>query len=202
MDTSVITPDVWGPSVWDTCYWTASGFCPERRDYYRTFFKILPYILRCNECNVNLQALVAARPVDPYLTSPEKLLEWVFLTHMDVRKHQRVRRTADYTLEDVLQRYLPKNKEQAAPVEVAAAVQNPRSAGRRRREGFAVRPSDEAASDTAQPADSVAIRRKRAPPVITNGVLQQPNARIPAPPIQTKCCKGRTNSSGTASLAV
>ena len=102
-----VPPSVWGPVAWNHFYHTAAGYDPSRRDAYQAFYTLIPPTLRCDECSLNALQLWARRPVTSYLGSRERLLEWVWLQHMDVRKHQKVRTIPDFSLADVFRRYLP-----------------------------------------------------------------------------------------------
>ena len=111
-----VPPSVWGPAAWDSYYHTAAGYDPSRRDVYQAYYNLIPPTLRCDECSLNALQLWARRPVTNYLGSREKLLEWVWLQHMDVRKHQKVRAIPDFSLADVFRRYLPPDIDPAATV--------------------------------------------------------------------------------------
>jgi hypothetical protein len=113
-----VPPSVWGPDLWSTLYHTAAGYDPSRHEVYQAYYDLIPPTLRCDECSLNAQQIWERRPVSAYLDSREKLLEWVWLQHMEVRKHQRVKSVPDFSLADVFRRYLP-------PTEVANAGQPP-----------------------------------------------------------------------------
>jgi hypothetical protein len=138
MNDGFIPPSEWGPKTWDHLYTIGGGLDLTRRAAYKAYFELVPYILRCDECNLNAQAIWARRPIDPYLSSREKLLEWIWLQHMDVRKHQKVKTIPDFPLSDVYKRYLPAD---AQPEVTAAAIDDNSLHGRGAAEGFAVRPA-------------------------------------------------------------
>jgi hypothetical protein len=174
-----IPPSEWGPSGWDFFYATAGGYDPSRKEYYRTFFKSIPFILRCDECNHNFAALVTRRPVDDYLTTPEKLLEWVYLSHMDVRKHQRVKSAPDFTLQDVYDRYLPPDEH---PEETAPAIDehHPISIATTggRREQFSAKPST---SQQSVPITVFALADKWGRPATVATPVPSPQPTTSAP---------------------
>lgn len=133
-----IPPAEWGPNAWDHYYTVAGGYDPARREQYRAYFNLIPFVLRCAECGENFAALLKKRPIDGYLESRESLLEWLWRQHLDVRKHQKVKTIPDFSLEDVYKRYLPTTFQ---PAETAPAVDaNHPASHPASRETFVARP--------------------------------------------------------------
>lgn len=81
---------IWGNAMWNTMHCVALGYPnnPSFQDkvnyknYYQSLYKIIP----CQECSVHYKKNFENNPIDPYLTSRDKLFEWTVLMHNIVNK--------------------------------------------------------------------------------------------------------------------
>lgn len=81
---------VWGPQFWGVMKTAAAGIGPspppELQEETKKFYYSLMWMLPCPECREHYAALWDERPIDPYLVSNARLLEWVSDIQSEVTK--------------------------------------------------------------------------------------------------------------------
>jgi len=90
------TPKSWGPHFWYIMRCTAYNYPtnPSREDIAntKTFYSIIQHILPCEICKYTYKQHFAKHPIDRYLSTKKKLIEWVEIMCAETKKIIRDRR--------------------------------------------------------------------------------------------------------------
>jgi len=81
---------VWGPPAWIFLHSVTLNY-PENptisdKKEYKSFFNSLSHILPCSVCRINYKQNLAKHPIDNYLHSKKKMVNWLILIHNEVNR--------------------------------------------------------------------------------------------------------------------
>ncbi len=102
----------WGPDGWKLLHSIAINY-PSKpnntiKNTYKLFFNSLKYVLPCIYCRRSYTEYIALLPIDDYLTSKNKMSEWVYKLHNlvnDKLRNQGLNINPDPSLEEINKRY-------------------------------------------------------------------------------------------------
>jgi len=102
----------WGPDGWKLLHSITIGY-PDKpteveKETYRLFFNCLKHILPCIYCRRSYTQYIAELPVEGYLGSKKKLVEWLYLLHNKVNdklRKQGLNPYPDPPLKEIQDRY-------------------------------------------------------------------------------------------------
>ena len=83
-------PKVWGASAWKLMESIAATFDPHdafRFQKTKDFYESLAGSLPCHTCSSTYRSLLQKYPVQEYMTSSQRLSEWVSMIHDKVNHH-------------------------------------------------------------------------------------------------------------------
>lgn len=98
----------WGPPAWVMLHSIASGYTPELRDEYKTFFTNLKNVLPCIYCRASFTEYIEELPVDGFLESQEQFFSWLYHIHNKVNNKLRGQGLIEWinpSLDSVAERY-------------------------------------------------------------------------------------------------
>ena len=83
----------WGPSGWEFLH-TLSFIYPDKPSYndkvkMQHFMNSINYILPCKYCRISFTKYTKSLPIDDYLESKDKMVEWLYKIHNKVNKKLR-----------------------------------------------------------------------------------------------------------------
>lgn len=103
---------VWGPAGWFFLHSITFGYpvvIDSSNDFkkieYKVFFETLGNVLPCKYCRESYNNYIKEIPIDDYLNSRDKLVEWFYLIHNKVNNKLNVQECNIPTLEEVKQKY-------------------------------------------------------------------------------------------------
>lgn len=74
--------DFWGDPFWKVIHILGATYTPEKREYFKYFMTvILPNLLPCEVCQVNLQKKLKDHPIDKYLDNNHTAFFYTYLIH-------------------------------------------------------------------------------------------------------------------------
>lgn len=104
----------WGPSGWELLHLISYNYpknpSPDDKINYGIFYMNLKDVLPCKYCRRSFTKYINNLPIDDYLESRDKLIEWVYLIHNKVNgklRRQGLLNTQNPSLEEVNQKYEP-----------------------------------------------------------------------------------------------
>lgn len=82
-----ISKQIWSRATWRTIHSFAAGSdSTEKRLYFKQWISILAKLLPCEQCSYHFPLLLRKIPIDNYMDSNVKLLEWTVRIHNDVNE--------------------------------------------------------------------------------------------------------------------
>lgn len=102
----------WGPDGWlmlhSTMYYLPEKLTETEKKKLIKFIKLTPKLLPCKYCRISMSKYIKALPIEKYISSKERAIEWIYKLHNKV--NNKLRRqgyciTANPTLEQVNQVY-------------------------------------------------------------------------------------------------
>jgi len=84
----------WGPSGWKFLH-TLTFIYPENPNFnekvkMREFMNLLSFILPCKYCRLSFSKYIKSLPIDDYLDSRTKIIEWLYKIHNKINKKLRI----------------------------------------------------------------------------------------------------------------
>ena len=102
----------WGPSGWKLLHSIAYTY-PKKPTFdnkrnYGIFFNNLKNVLPCKYCRISLKKFIKNLPIEPYLSSRNKLRTWIYHIHNKVNnklRRQKLLKTPNPKLKEVDKMY-------------------------------------------------------------------------------------------------
>ena len=104
---------IWGPPGWLFLHAVTFGF-PDNPDdpdhkhrviHYANFFKSLGHVLPCKYCRESYNEYIREVPIEPFLKSRDKIIEWLFTIHEKVNDKLGVPHCDRPSLDEVKETY-------------------------------------------------------------------------------------------------
>ena len=107
----------WGPSGWKFLH-TLTFIYPENPNFndkvkIREFMNLLSFILPCKYCRLSFSKYIKSLPIDNYLDSRTKIIEWLYKIHNKINKKLRIQGFCKHEnpeLNNVYKQYEPVTK--------------------------------------------------------------------------------------------
>lgn len=104
---------IWGPPGWLFLHSVTFGFPDDpnhpdhkhRVKHYANFFNSLGYVLPCKYCRDSYNEYIQELPIEPFLESRARIIEWLFTIHEKVNDKLGVPHCDRPSLEEVKERF-------------------------------------------------------------------------------------------------
>ena len=105
-----LLPNMWGAPFWDSIHSVSFGYpdnpSHDDRIHYKTFFKMLAYVLPCKGCRNSYAEMISSGPVkltDDVFENRRSLTYWLYKVHE--RVNEKTGKVYNITYEDLVKKY-------------------------------------------------------------------------------------------------
>lgn len=79
-------PKLWGPGTWQSMFYMAANYTPNKAALYKKYFEILGDMLPCKYCRDSYAQYIQEIPIQRFLDSDRSMIMWVYLIKDKVNK--------------------------------------------------------------------------------------------------------------------
>lgn len=81
-----MNPREWGPSTWESMFYFAANYTPDKAAVYQQYFTVLGSMLPCKYCRDSYAVFIKEIPIQHFLENDRSMIMWVYLIKDRVNK--------------------------------------------------------------------------------------------------------------------